>query len=182
MSFKFKLTEIPEVILITPKVFKDERGYFMETYKESDFFRSGIREKFVQDNRSKSVKGTIRGLHYQISPFAQGKLVQCITGEIFDVAVDIRKNSTTFTKWVGVYLSEENRGILYVPVGFAHGFYTVSEIAEVVYKATSEYSSKHDKGIIWNDPDVHIKWPSHNIILSEKDKRLPRLKNAELFL
>ena len=181
MPFEFKLTEIEGIILISPKLFKDERGYFMEIYKKSDFFQNEIKEKFVQDNQSKSIKNTIRGLHYQIPPFAQGKLVRCVKGKIFDVAVDIRKNSPTFGKWVGIYLSEENKNMMYLPVGFAHGFYTVSEIAEVVYKATSEYSSKHDKGIIWNDPDINIKWPSQNIILSEKDKRLPLLKNSEVF-
>lgn len=181
MPFKFERTKLHDVILTTPKVFNDKRGFFVETYKKSDFYKNGIKENFIQDNTSVSVKGVLRGLHYQLPPFAQGKLVRCVKGEIFDVAVDIRKNSSTFKKWVGIYLSENNKKILYIPAGFAHGFYTVSDIAVVTYKTTAEYSSKYEKGIIWNDPDINIKLPAKNIILSEKDKNLPLLKNAEVF-
>ena len=181
MPFSFEPTKICEVILITPKFFGDKRGYFMETYKKSDFYKNGIKENFIQDNCSISVKGVLRGLHYQLPPFAQGKLVRCVKGEIFDITVDIRKDSSTFKKWVGIYLSENNKNMLYIPPGFAHGFYTVSNIAEITYKATAEYSSEHESGIIWNDPDINIKLPSKNIILSEKDKNLPFLKNTEVF-
>ena len=182
MPFIFKTTKIPEVILIKPKVFGDNRGFFMETYKESNFVENGIEEKFVQDNHSRSIKGVLRGLHYQLAPFEQGKLVRCIQGKIYDVAVDIRKSSPNFAKWVGVYLSENNKNMLYIPAGFAHGFYTISEVAEIVYKATKEYSSECDRGIIWKDPLINIKWPSKEVILSNKDKNLPFLKDMEVFL
>ncbi|MBL7085962.1 MAG: dTDP-4-dehydrorhamnose 3,5-epimerase [Candidatus Cloacimonetes bacterium] len=181
MPFIFESTKLREVILIIPEIFNDERGFFMEIYKKSDFYKNGIRENFIQDNSSVSVKGVLRGLHYQLPPFSQGKLVRCVKGEIFDIAVDIRKDSSTFKKWVGIYLSENNKNILYIPSGFAHAFYTVSDIAEITYKTTAEYSSKYEKGIIWNDPEINIKLPAKNIILSEKDKNLPLLKNAEVF-
>ena len=183
MPFEFIKTEIPDVILIKPKVFQDERGFFLETYKKSDFEKAGIKAQFVQYNHSKSVKGVLRGLHFQKKPFAQGKLVRCIRGKIFDVAVDIRKGSPTFGKWVGYELSEENRYILWIPEGFAHGFLTLSDEAEVIYKVSGgEYSPEHDAGIIWNDPDIDIKWPLDHvdeIILSEKDKKLPFLKEID---
>jgi dTDP-4-dehydrorhamnose 3,5-epimerase len=177
-------TEIPDVILIKPKVFGDERGFFMESYKKSEFEKAGIDTDFVQDNHSKSVKGVLRGLHYQKEPAAQGKLVRCIRGKIFDVAVDIRKKSPTFGKWVGYELSEENKFMLWIPKGFAHGFLTLSKEAEIIYKVSgSEYSPEHDRGIIWNDKTINIKWPVENIeniILSEKDKNLPTLENADI--
>ena len=184
MPFKFKRLSIPDVILIEPRVFGDDRGFFMETYKKSDFLKVGIREEFVQDNHSKSIKGVLRGLHYQLEPKAQGKLIRCIRGKIFDVAVDIRKNSPTFKKWVGVELSEDNKLMVYVPPGFAHGFLTLSEEAEVLYKTTEEYAPELDSGIIWNDEDIGVNWPIDmvdRIILSEKDKKLPNLKNAKIF-
>ncbi|MCQ6254061.1 dTDP-4-dehydrorhamnose 3,5-epimerase [Methanocaldococcus sp.] len=180
MPFKFRRLEIPEVILIEPIVFEDERGFFMETYKYSEFSKFGIKEIFVQDNHSKSKKGVLRGLHYQKNPNAQGKLVRCIRGEIFDVAVDIRKGSPTFGKWVGVILSEENKKMLYIPKGFAHGFCVLSEEAEVIYKCTAEYSPEDDRGIIWNDKDIGIDWPIKNPILSEKDKKHPPLREADI--
>lgn len=165
-------------------VFKDNRGFFMETYKKSNFEKVGINTDFVQDNHSKSIKGVLRGLHYQNEPFAQGKLVRCIRGKIFDVAVDIRKGSPTFGKWIGYELSEENKLMLWIPKGFAHGFLTLSEEAEVIYKVSGEeYSPQYDAGIIWNDPDIGIKWPLDNIdevLLSDKDKNLPNLKNADI--
>jgi dTDP-4-dehydrorhamnose 3,5-epimerase len=180
MPFIFKKLSIPEVVLIEPKVFRDGRGLFLETYKYSDFAESGIKEHFVQDNYSKSVKGGLRGLHFQKNPNAQGKLVQCIKGKIFDVAVDIRKGSPTFGRWVSVELSEENNLMLYVPSAFAHGFVVLSETADVIYKCTREYSPKDDRGIIWNDPDINIRWPVKDPILSEKDKKLPFLKDADI--
>lgn len=184
MPFEFEKTEIPDVILIKPKVFGDDRGFFMETYKKSDFEKFGIDTDFVQDNHSKSVKGVLRGLHFQKEPFAQGKLVRCIKGKIFDVAVDIRRGSPTFKKWVGYELSEENKLMLWIPKGFAHGFLTLSEEAEVIYKVSgAEYNPKSDAGIIWNDPDINIKWPLEEIeevLLSDKDKNLPTLKNADI--
>ncbi len=179
MPFKFKRLEIPEVVLIEPIIFEDERGFFMETYKYSDFVKFGIKEIFVQDNHSKSKYGVLRGLHYQKNPNAQGKLVRCIKGEIFDVAVDIRKGSPTYGKWVGVILSEENKRMLYIPKGFAHGFCVLSDEAEVVYKCTAEYSPDDDRGIIWNDKDIGINWPVKNPILSEKDKKHPPLREAD---
>jgi len=152
----------------------------METYKMPDFVAIGINGNFVQENHSRSSKGVLRGLHYQNRPFAQGKLVRVIRGEIFDVAVDIRKGSPTWGKWVGVILSEENKNILYVPVGFAHGFCVLSEIAEVIYKTTNVYCAESEAGIIWNDEDLNIEWPVKEPILSEKDRKLPTLKNADI--
>src|SRR4030043_1403268 len=180
MAFHFKRLSIPEVILIEPEIFRDKRGFFMETYKYSDFARFGIKEYFIQDNYSRSAKGVLRGLHYQKHPNAQGKLVQCLKGKIFDVAVDIRKGSPTFGQWVSTELAEENNLILYVPSGFAHGFVVLSEVANVIYKCTREYSPEDDRGIIWNDPDINIHWPVKDPVLSEKDKKLPFLKDADI--
>ena len=180
MPFSFKSLEITEVILVEPKVFRDERGFFMETYKMPDFVASGIKESFVQDNHSRSSKGTLRGLHYQSPPYAQGKLIRVVRGEIFDVAIDIRKGSPTYGKWVSVILSEENKNMLYVPEGFAHGFCVLSEIAEVIYKTTNVYSPEAEAGIIWNDEDLNIGWPAKAPILSEKDKKWPTLKDANI--
>lgn len=179
MPFSFKNLLIPEIILIEPKVFVDERGFFMEIYKRSDFVNHGIKEYFVQDNYSRSSKNVLRGLHYQKNPKAQGKLVKCISGRIFDVAVDIRKNSSTYGKWVSADLSSENNCMLYIPQGFAHGFVVLSDYAEILYKCTEEYSVENDRGIIWNDPDIKIKWPIENPILSEKDQKNPLLKDAD---
>ncbi|MDD3012229.1 MAG: dTDP-4-dehydrorhamnose 3,5-epimerase [Candidatus Gastranaerophilales bacterium] len=180
MPFEFKKTEIPEVLIITPRVFDDERGFFLESYKLSEFINNGINEKFVQDNHSKSTIGVLRGLHYQKDPKAQGKLIRCINGKIFDVAVDIRKNSPTFGKWVGEILSSENKKMLYIPAGFAHGFLVLSEVAELFYKSTEEYSPENDRGIKWNDPEINIDWGTKNPVISEKDKNLPFLKNADI--
>jgi len=180
MPFAFKRLEIPGVVLIEPKFFEDERGFFMETYKMPDFVAAGIKGNFVQENHSRSSKGVLRGLHYQNPPFAQGKLVRAVRGEIFDVSVDIRKGSPTWGKWVGVILSEENKNILYVPAGLAHGFCVLSEIAEVIYKTTNVYSAESEAGIIWNDEDLNIEWPVKKPVLSEKDEKLPSLKNADI--
>jgi len=175
VPFTFTRLAIPDVILIEPRAFVDERGCFMETYKASDFAACGIAEAFVQENHSRSLRGVLRGLHYQKDPHAQGKLVRAVVGEIFDVAVDIRKGSLTYRKWVAETLSAENRRMLYVPAGFAHGFCVLSEVAEVLYKTTQEYAPDSDAGIIWNDPDIGIQWPIGTPILSEKDAALPRL-------
>jgi dTDP-4-dehydrorhamnose 3,5-epimerase len=179
MPFHFRHLEIPEILLIEPKVFRDARGVFMETYKCSDFIQHGIRENFLQDNYSRSSGGVLRGLHYQKDPYAQGKLIQCLRGRIFDVAVDMRKNSPTFGRWVSAELSEENGFMLYVPPGFAHGFIVLGESADVLYKCTREYSPENDRGIIWNDPEVNILWPVKDPVLSEKDKKHPFLRDAD---
>jgi dTDP-4-dehydrorhamnose 3,5-epimerase len=180
MPFEFIKTEIPSVLMVKPRVFRDERGFFMETFKHSDFVEAGIPEHFVQDNHSKSARGVLRGLHYQTDPKAQGKLVRCIGGGIFDVAVDIRRGSPFYAKWVGVELTEENGDMLYVPPGFAHGFLVLSDSAEIIYKCTEEYSPEDDRGIIWNDPDIGITWPFQGPIVSAKDGALPLLKDADI--
>jgi len=179
MPFHFKRLLIPEVILIEPEVFKDGRGFFMETYKYSDFALLGIKEHFVQDNYSRSLNRVLRGLHFQKNPNAQGKLVQCLKGKVFDVAVDIRKGSPTFRQWVSIELSGKNNLILYIPSSFAHGFVVLSESADVIYKCTKEYSPEDDCGIIWNDPEINIQWPVKDPILSEKDKKHPALRDAD---
>ena len=179
MAFRFKKLDIPEVILVESKVFLDERGLFMESFKESVFISNGIKTRFVQDNFSHSSKGVLRGLHYQKDPKAQAKLVMAITGEIFDVAVDIRKGSPTCGKWIGQTLSDKNHNLLYVPEGFAHGFCVLSDTADVLYKVNSEYSPEHERGILWNDPDLSIKWPTDKPVMIKKDLELPTLKNAD---
>lgn len=180
MPFIFKRLEIPAVILIEPRVFADGRGFFMETYKAPDFASAGIDLRFVQENQSRSSKGVLRGLHYQNPPFAQGKLVRTIKGEVFDVAVDIRNGSPTRGKWVSTVLSEKNKNMLYVPAGFAHGFCVLSRIAEVVYKTTDVYSAESEAGIIWNDEDLNIEWPIKQPVLSEKDSKWPALRKADI--
>ena len=152
----------------------------METYKMPDFVASGIKGNFVQDNHSRSTKGVLRGLHYQNPPFAQGKLVRVVKGQIFDVAVDIRKGSLTYGKWASAILSEVNKNMLYVTEGFAHGFCVLSEIAEVIYKNTNVYSSQSEAGVIWNDEDLNIEWPVKEPVLSEKDEKWPILKEADI--
>ena len=169
--------------VITPTVFGDERGYFMETYNENDFKEEGIDLTFVQDNQSKSSKGVLRGLHFQYTQ-PQGKLVRVIKGEVFDVGVDLRKESKTYGKWIGEILSEENKKQLFIPKGFAHGFLVLSDEAEFVYKCTDFYNGEDEGGIIWNDPDISIDWPlenigKENILLSEKDKLWKPLKETE---
>ncbi len=178
MPFDFEELEIKGIILIKTKSFEDLRGYFFESYKESDFKNLGIKGKFKQDNVSFSVKNTLRGLHFQRKPKEQAKLVRCVKGEIFDVAVDLRKDSETFGKWISVILSEENKNMLYVPKGFAHGFCVLSDYAIVLYKVSEEYSRELDAGVRWNDPDLNIFWPIKDPILSDKDKNLPFLKEV----
>jgi len=175
-------TAIPAVMVIEPKVFSDERGFFLESYQKQRFLDAGIDADFVQDNHSKSHHGILRGLHYQINQ-PQGKLIRVIDGEIFDVAVDIRRHSPTFGKWVGDYLSSENKKMLWIPVGFAHGFYVVSPQAEVLYKATDYYAPQWERTIMWNDPTINIAWPIQNEspILSVKDEAGKLFANAEVF-
>lgn len=181
MPFEFERLVIPEVILVKARVFKDQRGFFLESYKKSEFKKAGIDVEFLQDNHSASVKGVLRGLHYQKYPKAQGKLVRCIKGKIFDVAVDIRKGSKTFGKWVAVELSEDNQYMVWIPEGFAHGFLVLSDYAEIIYKVSgAEYSPEHDAGIRYDDPDINIDWPiKEGIILSEKDRKLPTLRQLK---
>lgn len=181
MPFGFERLEIEDVILVKPKVFGDNRGFFMESYKKSDFFANGIDVEFNQDNHSKSTARVLRGLHYQASPYGQAKLVRCGRGRIYDVAVDIRKNSKTYGKYVKVELSEENKHMLFIPEGFAHGFVVLSDEAELFYKASGEYNPQADRGLLWNDKDINIDWEIHfEPILSEKDKVQPRLKDINI--
>ena len=178
--FTFKETKIKDVYIIEPKVFGDNRGYFMETYRKEDFDKAGLKYNFVQDNQSKSKKGVLRGLHYQ-KTFPQTKLVRVISGEAFDVAVDLRKNSPTYGEWVGEILSSENKKMLMIPRGFAHGFMVLSETAEFIYKCDEVYHPEDEGGIMWNDPDVGVKWPSDiEPLLSEKDQKHPSLKESKI--
>jgi dTDP-4-dehydrorhamnose 3,5-epimerase len=181
MPFEFKRSEsLPDVILVDPRVFPDERGWFAETYKKSDFTKHGVPFEFPQDNHSRSTaRGILRGLHFQKEPAAQGKLVRCIVGEIFDVAVDIRQGSPTYSKWVSAILSTENERMIWIPPGFAHGVLTLTDITEIMYKVTFEYSPSHDRAIRWNDPSIGIKWPISNPILSKKDAEAPFLKTVD---
>ena len=179
MPFRMVETEIPAVKIIEPNVFADARGFFMETYKRSEFAELGIVEDFVQVNRSKSTRGILRGLHYQKQPRAQGKLVQAVAGEVFDVAVDIRQGAPTFGKTIVAKLSAENRVMLYIPPGFAHGFCVISDEAEVTYMTTAEYTPECEAGIRWDDPDLAIAWPIARPQLSQRDLRWPYLKDAD---
>lgn len=181
-QFKFIKTPIEGLYIIEPKVFTDSRGYFMETYNYEDFKAAGLDMIFVQDNQSKSKKGVLRGMHFQ-TKHTQGKLVRAIKGEVFDVAVDLRKESKTYGQWYGVFLSEENKKQFYVPEGFAHGFLVISEEAEFVYKCTDVYHPEYEGGIAWNDPDINIYWPLEKVekvLLSEKDKKAPLLKECKI--
>lgn len=175
MPFTFTQVKSPKgLIIITPYVFNDERGFFLETYRNDEFAKASIKEEFIQDNHSRSVKGVIRGLHFQIEPHAQSKLVKCISGEVFDVAVDLRKKSPTFGEWYGIVLSEENKKMFYIPKGFAHGFSTLSENAEVIYKVDDLYSREDEQGIKFDDPVLAIEWRIINPIVSSKDRTLPK--------
>ncbi|MFM5188084.1 dTDP-4-dehydrorhamnose 3,5-epimerase [Aeromonas caviae] len=175
-------TAIPDVLIFEPKVFGDERGFFFESFNHKLFEEAvGYPVSFVQDNHSKSSKGVLRGLHYQLPPHAQGKLVRCVAGEVFDVAVDIRKSSPTFGQWVGVHLSGENKRQLWIPEGFAHGFFTISETAEFLYKTTNYYSPKHERSILWNDKEINVNWGDVIPMLSEKDKMAVGFSFAECF-
>jgi len=176
-------TEIPEVFIFEPKVFGDARGFFFESFNQKIFEETeGRKVEFVQDNHSQSQKGVLRGLHYQLAPHAQGKLVRCVEGEVFDVAVDIRESSATFGRWVGVVLSAENKRQLWIPEGFAHGFLTLSDKAQFLYKATNFYAPQSERSIIWNDPEIAIDWPNiDDIVLSAKDEQGLTLSTADLY-
>lgn len=179
-NFKFIETEIKDVYIIEPKVYGDNRGYFMETYKEASFKEAGLNYTFVQDNESKSKKGVLRGLHFQ-KQFPQAKLVRVLGGEVFDVAVDLRKDSKTYGKYVGVILSAENKKQFMIPRGFAHGFLVLSDTATFCYKCDELYHPEDEGGIMWNDQDINIKWPYiEEILLSEKDKKHPKLKESKV--
>ena len=176
-------TAIPDVILLQPKVFGDERGFFLETFRANEFAHNCSQLEFVQDNHSGSLKGILRGLHYQIQHH-QGKLIRAVVGAIYDVAVDIRRSSPTFGKWVGARLSAQNRHQLWVPPGLAHGFLVLSDWAEVFYKATDYYAPEFERSLLWNDPELHIDWPLEGIgepLLSAKDKAGSTLANTDLF-
>jgi dTDP-4-dehydrorhamnose 3,5-epimerase len=179
MPFCFSPTSIPDVVLIEPRVFPDARGFFMETYKRSEFAAHGLDEVFVQCNQSRSTRGTLRGLHYQRNPKAQGKLVRVLSGEIYDVVVDMRKGSPTYGKWLGALLSSEKKQMLYVPVGLAHGFCVTTDEADVCYMTTAEYAPEFEAGVIWNDPELAIEWPIREPELSPRDRSWPPLREAE---
>ena len=173
---EFIQTKVPDVILIKPKVFEDQRGLFMEYYHVEKFKLAGIDSLFVQDNHAKSIQNTLRGLHFQIK-YPQGKLLRCLKGKVFDVAVDLRKDSSYYGQWVGEELSEDNKFQLFIPAGFAHGYYVLSETAEIAYKCSAIYHPEDEQGLRWDDPDIAIDWPGKDPILSEKDRQLPFLKD-----
>lgn len=179
MPFQFQRLRIPDVVLVEARSFADERGLFRETWKASEFASAGFDLKFVQDNHSRSVRGVLRGLHYQRPPHAQGKFVFALSGEIFDVAVDIRRGSPTFGQWVGETLSGDNGRALWIPPGFAHGFVVRSELAHVMYKVTDEYAASCDAGIRWDDPDIGVDWGMESPLLSPKDVVQPRLRDVD---
>ena len=179
MPFEFQPLRIPGLTLIQPQVFRDQRGFFKEVYKLSSFFAQGIPEQFLQDNFSFSKQGVIRGLHYQLEPKAQGKLIIASQGEIFDVAVDLRQGSATFGEWLGIRLSSENHHMLYIPPGFAHGFQVLSSQALITYKVTMEYAPEFERGILWRDPSLGINWPLSPPILNSKDQQWPTIQDAE---
>ncbi len=177
---KFIPTKIEGVLIIEPKVFEDPRGYFFESYRKEDFEKNGIRDEFVQDNRSQSARGVLRGLHYQEAPYGQAKLVSVIRGSAFDVAVDIRPGSKTYGNFVSETLSAENRKMMYIPAGLAHGFLSLEDGTEFLYKASQPYSPAHERGIIWDDSRISIPWPKMETpyVISEKDKKFSRLQDA----
>lgn len=181
MPFTFTPLAIPEVILIEPRVFPDDRGYFMETYKRSDFEANGVVGNFQQDNHSYSNRGVLRGLHYQKNPAVQGKIVRVVTGAVFDVAVDIRKGSPTFGQWVSAELTADNHRMLWVPEGFAHGVLVLEDNTHLLYRSTNEYNPVEDRQILWNDPEIGIEWPfADGVSLSEKDMNAARLSEADI--
>jgi len=180
MSFTFRALAIPDIILIEPKVFYDNRGFFFESFKASDFEKFNMPTNFDQENFSLSKKNVLRGLHYQKDPKAQGKLVSVLRGGVLDVAVDIRNGSKSFLKWVTAELNDRNHAALYIPPGFAHGFIALTDDVHLLYKCTNEYDPQADAGIRWDDPDIGIKWPVKHPILSEKDSSLPYARDAEI--
>lgn len=176
MAFTLTPYQLPGLLVVEGKSFPDERGFFMESFRECD--APGL-PRLIQDNLSRSKKGVLRGLHYQKAPQAIGKLVRCVRGRIFDVAVDIRKGSPTFGKWAGIELSDEGNKMFWIPAGFAHGFYTISEIADVLYKVSGYWSPEVDRGVLWNDPQIGVAWPSKDVLVSPKDAQLPPLSKAD---
>lgn len=179
MPFTFVPQEIPEVVLVQPHRIGDDRGFFSETFKSSDFAANGLPDHFVQDNQSRSRRGVLRGLHFQRDPHAQGKLVSCVAGEVFDVAVDFRVGSPTFGRWVGAILSSDNGNALWVPAGFGHGFCVLSESADLAYKVTAEYHGASEGGVRWDDPAIGIEWPVVDPQLSARDLTLPLLADSD---
>jgi len=182
MPFEFKNTPLEGVKIIQPRIFSDERGFFMESYKESEFSNAGITLPFVQDNHSFSSKGVLRGIHFQKPPYAQGKLVRVVKGAVWDVAVDLLPGSETFGKWFALELTEENNTMLYIPPGYGHAFLVLRDNTHFLYKCTAEYNRESDGGVLWNDPQINIKWPLENGIspvVSEKDAALPLLKDIK---
>ncbi|MCJ7548739.1 MAG: dTDP-4-dehydrorhamnose 3,5-epimerase [Anaerolineae bacterium] len=179
MPFSFERLSIPDVVLVKPRVFGDDRGFFLETYKHSDFADFCAPQPFVQSNHSRSEHGVLRGLHYQKPPMAQCKLVSAVRGAIFDVAVDIRWGSPTYGQWVGEVLSDENHHLLYIPRGFAHGFCVLSDVADVIYQVTAEYAPECERGVLWNDPEIGVEWPLGDPKLSPRDKVQPTLCAAD---
>lgn len=180
MNFTVEETHISGVKVITPRVFEDSRGYFFESFRSSSFKEAGIEEDFVQSNESMSSRNTLRGIHYQLAPHAQGKLVRVVTGAALDVAVDLRKDSPTFGQWFSIELSGENKKLLYIPPGLGHGFVTLSDTMLFSYMCTSEYNRESERGIIWNDPALNIDWKVTEPLLSDKDMVLPQLDKAEI--
>lgn len=179
MPFLFYKLEIEGLQIVTPKYFIDDRGIFLESFKKSEFAVNGLPSEFVQENISISKKGVLRGLHYQINPMAQGKLVSVMNGTIFDVAVDLRKGSPTFGKYFSIELNDRESLMFWIPPGFAHGFLSLKDNTKVMYRTTCEYSPALERGILWNDPDIGIHWPTNSVIVSEKDALLPRLMQAD---
>ena len=179
MRFTVKKLRIPGALILKPKIYKDNRGFFMETYRKEGFEKIGIKEMFVQDGYSRSKYGVLRGLHFQIGSYAHSKLVRCVRGVIYDVIVDLREGSPTFGKYVSTILSEFNNYILYVPKGLAHGFVVLSDVADVEYKFEKPYNEAYYMGLIWNDPDVGIEWPIDDPIISDRDKNWPTLKELQ---
>jgi dTDP-4-dehydrorhamnose 3,5-epimerase len=179
MKFDFEPLEIPELVLVTPTRYGDERGFFQESYRASVFAEAGIDAHFVQDNIARSSKGVLRGLHYQIPPGAQGKLVGTMSGRIFDVAVDLRVGSTTYGDWVGATLDAEDGQLLWIPPGFAHGYLVLSDVADVYYKCTEEYRPELDRGVLWSDPAIGVEWPVADPVVSAKDREQPTLADCD---
>lgn len=179
MRFTFEPLAIPDVVLVRPTRYADERGFFQESYRESAFVDAGIRAPFVQDNLARSTRGVLRGLHYQIPPAAQGKLVSVVSGSVFDVAVDLRVGAASYGRWVGVTLDADAGAQLWVPPGFAHGYLVLSEVADVAYKVTAEYRPDLDRGVLWNDPSIGVEWPVDAPVVSAKDQRQPTLDRCE---
>lgn len=179
MNFLFEPLEIPDVVLVTPTRHHDERGFFQESYRRSAFAEAGIDARFVQDNMARSSRGVLRGLHYQLPPGDQGKLVGTSSGSIFDVAVDLRVGSPTYGDWVGATLGAHDGQLLWIPPGFAHGYLALSDVAEVCYRCTAEYSAELDRGVLWNDPAIGIDWPVADPIVSQRDRAQPTLDRCD---